>query len=376
MNFLVSESMKYNPKLFLFDMQRGSELFIRALGGSYKRIMKDVRSNQLMFNPLKIPDSPENREFLKQWLYDLMMDEKYQLEDIYKDQLEAAIDYNYSLPEGERKLSAIASKFWPLTEPIVVEKPKEKEKKQDIELLLKAAAKDYEEDDEVDPLPETPEGRLSFWYGEGKFAHFFDNDEDGLDLTNRVSGFDVTEIVQEVWPVIPVVSYMLHRITQSLDGSPTIIVLDEAWRLIDNPIFAPRITEWLDELTKKNAMVIFATESVDDASNSSITHDLIEKMATLILLPNDNATEAYKEVFGLSDKEYEMLNSMKLKERHFLLRHHGDAVVARLNLAGMYDIIGILSGTRENIALVESIILEVGDKPANWLPVFKERLKK
>lgn len=34
----------------------------------------------------------------------------------------------------------------------------------------------------------------------------------------------------------PVLIYLFHRISISLDGTPSIIVLDEAWALIDNPV--------------------------------------------------------------------------------------------------------------------------------------------
>ena len=40
--------------------------------------------------------------------------------------------------------------------------------------------------------------------------------------------------------------YLFHRINGALDGTPTMIVLDEAWALIDNPIFGPKIKDWLN----------------------------------------------------------------------------------------------------------------------------------
>lgn len=389
LNFLVSESCKYNPKIFFFDQHRGSELFIRALGGKYKRILKDNRSTQLRFNPLLLKDSPDNRVFLKLWLYYLMMDENYQLPEEVRNRLDEVIEYNFRIQESERRLSVLAQRFWPVNEDEVAKKLLELERKEssknekkEVQNVLEVTSsekkqenQEKEEERKAVLLPK-PEERLATWYGKGKYAHLFDNAKDEIDFSSSINGFDITEMVQEKYPIIPVFAYMSHRISQSLDGSPAIVVLDEAWRIVDNKIFAPRLEGWLDDLRSKNAIAIFATESVEDATSSSITRPLVNKIATQIFLPNDDATVVYKDIFGLSEKEYNMLNSMSGQERHFLLKHHGDAVVARLNLTGMNDIIAILSGNRENIAVLESIILEIGDDPKRWLPVFRQRFKK
>ena len=389
MNFLVSEAVKYNPRIVFFDHHRGSELFLRALGGKYSRLLKDVRSNKVRLNPFRLSDKPENRQFLKLWLYYLLMDENSQISEADRNKLEAAVDYVFSLPEGQRKLSSVAAKFWPIsTEELVSQSEKlmkEIEEKNKANININALlsevnkSKDNSENKETGDkilFLNSAEARLANWYGEGKLAHIFDNVDDGLDLNADYLGFDLTEIVQEKWPVPAVISYLLHRVRQLLDGRPTIIVLDEAWRLVDNQAVAPRLGDFLDYASQRNAIVIFATESVSEASSSNITKALMQKIATQIYLPNPEADNVYKNVFSLSEKEFEMLKSMYKEERQFLLKHHGDAVVAKLNLSGMNDVISVLSGNRENIAFLESIILEVGDNPKDWLPKFLERFSR
>src|SRR5450631_2967901 len=101
--------------------------------------------------------------------------------------------------------------------------------------------------------------------------------------------------------------YLFHRIQMVLDGTPTMIVLDEAWALLDNPLFAPKIKDWLKTLRKLNAFVVFATQSVEDASKSSISDTLVQQTATQIYLPNSKATETYRSIFKLSERELETL---------------------------------------------------------------------
>ncbi|MCB2081413.1 MAG: VirB4 family type IV secretion/conjugal transfer ATPase, partial [Rickettsiales bacterium] len=186
-------------------------------------------------------------------------------------------------------------------------------------------------------------------------------------------GFGVTHMVEDGITLIPVLSYLFHRIRAMLDGSPTIMVLDEAWQMIDNPIFAPHISTILDEFRAKNAIVILATESVDDARKSSITRMLTEKLQTAIFLPNPKANEAYGEVFGLSEEEIAFIQTMRTNKRQFLIKHYIDSVVAELDLSGMDALLAVLSATPQNLAVAEGLIKEKGSKPEDWLSTFMEK---
>src|SRR3546814_10787382 len=73
-----------------------------------------------------------------------------------------------------------------------------------------------------------------------------------------------------------VLAYLFHRIGQRLDGSPTLIIIDEGWLILDSPAFAAQLREWLKTLRKKNASVIFATQSLADIESSSIAPAIIE----------------------------------------------------------------------------------------------------
>ena len=90
-------------------------------------------------------------------------------------------------------------------------------------------------------------------------------------------GFDMTQMIAHPKVLVPVVSYLLHRVMLLLEGSPAIVAMTEAWRLLDNPLFAPRLKEWLDTLRNNNAMAVLATEEIAQASGSGITQDADEQ---------------------------------------------------------------------------------------------------
>ena len=224
--------------------------------------------------------------------------------------------------------------------------------------------------------PGTLAGRIAMWHTNGSHTKIFDNDEDviNFDKTN-IFGFEMAELLKDKVSLGPVLLYLFHRINIALDGSPTMIVLDEAWALIDNPVFAPRIKDWLKVLRKLNAFVVFATQSVEDASNSVISDTLIQQTATQIFLPNLKATSAYRTTFMLSEREFQLIKTTDPGSRYFLIKQGSDAVVARIDLSGMSDIINVLSGRADTVLILDDVRKKFGEDPKDWLPEFTKRLK-
>ena len=65
----------------------------------------------------------------------------------------------------------------------------------------------------------------------------------------------------------------------------------------------------------------------------------------------------------------------RVKTGFFLLKQGKDAVVARLDLSGMDNIINILSGRSDTVLLLYDIMREYGERPEVWLPVFYKKVK-
>ena len=66
------------------------------------------------------------------------------------------------------------------------------------------------------------------------------------------------------------------------------IIVDEGWLALDDEGFAGQLREWLKTLRKKNASVIFATQSLSgDIDGSAIAPAIIESCQTRLLLPNE-----------------------------------------------------------------------------------------
>jgi len=125
-----------------------------------------------------------------------------------------------------------------------------------------------------------------------------------------------------------VLAYLFHRIEDRLDGSPTLIIVDEGWLALDDEGFAGQLREWLKTLRKKNASVIFATQSLSDIDGSAIAPAIIESCQTRLLLPNERAIEPqittiYRR-FGLNDRQIEILARAMPKRDYYCQSRRGN----------------------------------------------------
>jgi type IV secretion system protein TrbE len=128
--------------------------------------------------------------------------------------------------------------------------------------------------------------------------------------------------------VPPVLTYLFHRLDARFDGTPTLLILDEAWVFLDDPLFAARIREWLKTLRKKNVAVVFATQSLADIPNSTIAPAIIESCPQRIFLPNDRAVEpearrAYEQ-FGLNERQIQLIATATPKRDYYLQSRQGN----------------------------------------------------
>jgi P-type conjugative transfer protein TrbJ len=148
----------------------------------------------------------------------------------------------------------------------------------------------------------------------------FDGAEDRLTLSDLVL-FEMEEIMARPKAAAPALLHLFDRLEEQFDGSPSLLILDEAWLFLDSPIFAARIREWLKTLRKKNVAVVFATQSLADIATSSIAPALIESCSTRIYLPNERAFEPQQrqayERFGLNETEIDLIATAQRKRHYY-----------------------------------------------------------
>ena len=339
LSFLHAQAQKFKPKSFFFDKDRGAEVYLRAIGGEYNVISSGLPSG---LNPLQIDDTPENRAFLRDWLQILLRTEtRKDFTAVEREMIADVVNANFEAPFEHRRLSVLCKLFG-----------------------------GFEHD-----IDETLQERLSMWHSGGERAWLFDNPQDTLSLSAQTIGFDMTSILDDPVSRTPWLFYIFHRIRNALaHKKKTLIMLDEGWKLLDDPVFAYTIKDWLKTVRKQGGLVGFATQSTGDATNSVIGATILEQSPTQIFLPNPKAREEeYCGHFRLTERELYTIRNLTAQSRCFLIKQGKDSVIAKLDLSGMNDFISILSGRTENIRILDEVREEFST-PEEWIPHFIERI--
>jgi len=268
----------------LFDKGNSARAATLTMGGAHHAL---GAGGGLAFQPLRRIDLEAERSWAVEWLGGLLAHERVTVTPEIKETLWSALGSLASAPPEERTLTGFS---------MLVQSN-----------ALKAALLPYTLD--------------------GPFGRLLDAADDRLELAD-VQCFETEELMHQPGLVLPVLTYLFHRLEERFDGRPTLLILDEAWVFLDHPLFAARIREWLKVLRKKNVAVIFATQSLADIADSTIAPAIIESCLQRLFLPNDRAIEPQSRAayarFGLNDRQIELIAQATPKRHYYLQSRRGN----------------------------------------------------
>lgn len=315
-------------QVFAFDFGASLRAATLAMRGDWHDLGGDA-AGLVRLQPLLDIDKPSERAWASQWIADLLGREGIEVTPEVKEHVWSALTSLSSAPTEERTLTGLC-------------------------VLLQSQ-----------PLKQA---LASFCVG-GAYGGMLDSDCESLRF-NPVQVFETQGLVGTS-SAPAVLSYLFHRIEDHLNGSPTLIVIDEGWLALDDHGFSGQVREWLKTLRKANASVLFATQSLADIAQSDIATVLIESCPTRIFLPNTNALEPQVASiygnFGLNSRQIQLIARAMPKREYYLQSAQGD----RLFELGLGDIALALcaSSSKTDQAALSQIYADVGAEQflAAWL---------
>lgn len=282
---LVLQFRKYaSAQISIFDKGGSIRASVLGLGGVHHDLGLD---GGLSFQPLRAIDDPAERAWASEWVQGLLLREGAELTPEAKETVWAALTSLASAPAAERTLTGLS-------------------------VLLQSAG-----------LRQA----LTPYTVAGPFGRLLDADEEALTLTD-LQAFEMEELMRSPALTAAVLGYLFHRLEAGFDGRPALLVLDEAWVFLDDPLFAARIREWLKTLRKKNVAVVFATQSLADVQRSTIAPAIVESCPSRVFLPSPQATEpqlrAIYEGFGLNARQIDIVARATPKRDYYLQSRLGN----------------------------------------------------
>jgi type IV secretion system protein VirB4 len=209
---------------------------------------------------------------------------------------------------------------------------------------------------------------LASWSGDGPYAALLDGNQDSIAAADWLC-FELETLLDRPRLAQAVLDVLLHRVEQRFDGTPTVIILDEAWRLLDDPTFTDRIRTWMKTTRKANVGVIFATQSFADILDRDIWTAIVESCPLQILLPNAAAespeTQGIYRRLGLADHEIAAL-ALAIPKRDYYIRAPDGSRMVELGL-GEVALAFCGAGTPKDRATAQQLALNTQAFCADWL---------
>jgi type IV secretion system protein VirB4 len=288
--FMAMQFRRYpGARIAAFDFGGSIRAAALACGGDWQDLGTSLAGDSadaVLLQPLAGIDDPATRAWASGWLQGILASEGVTLDPSTKEHLWTALGSLASAPTGERTLTGLA-------------------------VLLQSQ-----------PLKQA----IAPYCLGGPFGRLLDAESERLGSAD-FQAFE-TEGLTGSAAAPAVLAYLFHRIEAQLDGAPTLIIIDEGWLVLDSPGFAAQLREWLKTLRKKNASVVFATQSLADIEGSAIAPAIIESCPTRVFLPNERAREPqilsiYRR-FGLNDRQIEIISRATPKREYYCQSARGN----------------------------------------------------
>ncbi|WP_429941342.1 type IV secretion protein (plasmid) [Agrobacterium vitis] len=307
--FLISQAQRLETRVILFDKDNGFEMAVRAMGGRYSAVRMGEETG---FNPMRAEADLRGAAWLTDWLTALAEHDGGRLNPVQIQALSDAVQANTTADTRLQNFEQFRSQ-------------------------LRAT------DDDGDLY-----NRLGRWDEVGQFGWLFGGrDVDPLAFDNKLTAFDLTEIfdndiIRTAW-----LSYVFRRIERLVeDEQPTLLVLDEAWKLLDNPYFEARLKDWMLTMRKKNVAVVLLTQRVSHIKNSAAGDAILESAVTRLVYPSAFNTEAELVPLNLTPTESTFLQISNVDNHLVLLKSGSDSVVLDFDLGAIGNGLDVLGGGR------------------------------
>ena len=271
-------------RIFAFDMGRSMRATVLGLGGEHYDLGAD---GAIAFQPLARIDDEGSRTWAAEWIEGRLLQEGVVVGPDEKAAIWSALASLAGAPVEQRTLTGLS-------------------------VLLQSNA--------------LRQALAPYVLG-GAHGKLLDADLDYLSMAD-VQCFEMEDLMHSKAAVLAVLGYLFTRLEERFDGAPTLLILDESWLFLDDPLFAARIRQWLKTLRKKNVSVIFATQSLADIKGSTIAPAIIESCASRIFLANPQAAEPQirniYEGFGLNARQIEIVATAQPKRDYYYQSRAGN----------------------------------------------------
>ncbi|WP_323034409.1 type IV secretion system protein B4 [Pararhodobacter sp.] len=310
--FLAAQAQRVGGRTIIFDKEAGLKMAVHALGGRYAEVRAGRPTG---LNPLATEAGERGEAWLLDWLVALLESRSGPMTPLQSEALKSAIAQNGKAREGLRNFQSFQELFGDVGDGL------------DLAQRLREWG---------------PDGRYGWVFGEAK--------EPVVDFTSHdVTAVDLTEILDLGTERTAILGYLFRRIEMLIEEKrPTLILIDEAWKVLDDEYFAKKLAEWLVTARKKNVVVVMMTQFPSQIRGSK-ARSILEALPNQLLFPNGEAASADYESFRLTDGELDFVLNPIPGQRLVLSRSPRGSTVLNVDLKALGPLLTALGGGQAGI---------------------------
>ena len=297
LNFLLVQALQYDPRILILDLGGSYRWLTQFLGGGYMELSPEGDAGGgFRLRPFSLPAGERTFGFLAGWIARLLRIGGWTLSGEDPSEIRARVEDIYAFAPQRRTLGVLVrslpSKMWPA---------------------------------------------LGRWHGSGAWGRYFDNAADGEDLNfEDWQVIDMAGAAEHEDLCEAALFYLLERLRLSLENPDEtarvkLMVVDEAWRYLQDPAVLSYLAEAAKTWRKKNAALVIATQSAVDVTGTAGAEALLESMPTKLFLANPELPEKAADTFRLNPSEVNTIRGL-IPKRELYLRRTDAAGILRLEV--------------------------------------------
>ena len=305
--FLAAQAQRAGGRTIIFDKEAGLKMAVHALGGRYAEVRAGRPTG---LNPLATEAGERGEAWLLDWLVALLESRSGPMTPLQSEALKSAIAQNGKAREGLRNFQSFQELFGDVGDGLDLAQ------------------------------------RLREWGPDGRYGWVFDEaSEPVVDFTSHhVTAVDLTEILDLGTERTAILGYLFRRIEMLIEEKrPTLILIDEAWKVLDDEYFAKKLAEWLVTARKKNVVVVMMTQFPSQIRGSK-ARSILEALPNQLLFPNGEAASADYDSFRLTDGELDFVLNPIPGQRLVLSRSPRGSTVLNVDLKALGPLLTALGG--------------------------------
>lgn len=305
--FLAAQAQRAGGRTIIFDKEAGLKMAVHALGGRYAEVRAGRPTG---LNPLATEAEERGEAWLLDWLVALLESRSGPMTPLQSEALKSAIAQNGKAREGLRNFKSFQELFGDVGDGL------------DLAQRLREWG---------------PDGRYGWVFGEAK--------EPVVDFTSHdVTAVDLTEILNLGTERTAILGYLFRRIEMLIEERrPTLILIDEAWKVLDDEYFAKKLAEWLVTARKKNVVVVMMTQFPSQIRGSK-ARSILEALPNQLLFPNGEAASSDYDSLRLTDGELDFVLNPIPGQRLVLSRSPRGSTVLNVDLKALGPLLTALGG--------------------------------